>query len=126
MLFLYITSMATKKILVVDDSETVRRYVELALKGHNVAFACDGKEALSKFVQFSPDLVVTDYNMPRMNGEQFLLELRKKDKETPVIFLTTESEDELRRRVLGSGANGWITKPIKVDQFKALITAALA
>lgn len=118
--------MATKKILVVDDSETVRKYVALALNGHTLQFACNGKEALDKFLQYSPDLVVTDYNMPVMNGEQFLLELRKKDAETPVIFLTTESEDALRKKVLGYGANGWITKPLKIDQFKNLVTAALA
>ena len=117
--------MKNRKILAIDDSVTVRQLVSLLLKDYQVFTAEDGEAGLSMYQQCLPDLVITDYNMPRMNGEAFLTELRKLDKSIPVVFLTTEYEDWLKKKILELGANGWITKPVKTQSFRDTIEAML-
>ena len=103
------------KILIVDDSPTMRGLVQSALKqeGHTFATAEDGQDGLDKFGAFSPDIVIADVNMPRMNGVTMIEEIRrhKTKKEVPVIVLTTETSDALKDQIRRAGANSWIAKP---------------
>lgn len=104
------------KILVVDDSSTVRDEVAGFLKkaGLDVATAVDGRDGLAK-LKMDPGikLVVSDVNMPNMDGLTMIRELRKLPAHTgvPVIFLTTESDGEIKAQAKAAGATGWLTKP---------------
>lgn len=117
--------MTTKKVLIVDDSETVRAMTRVVLRNYQVESAVDGEDGLVMYRQVKPDVIITDFNMPRMNGEEFLKEIRKVDKTTPVIFLTTESDDDLRARMISHGANGWMVKPMKIDVLLHTVSLAV-
>ncbi len=112
--------MSQKYILIIDDSPTIRISVEFAVKnlGHPTEQAENGKDALEK-VQAIKDagddilLCVCDINMPEMDGIRFIREFRKIDKFTPVIVLTTESEEEKIQEGKEAGASGWIVKPFQ-------------
>lgn len=104
------------KILIVDDSKVMRSIVRRALRqagygDHKVVEACDGKEGLDVFEDESPGLVLSDWNMPELNGLQFLQKLREDDPRTPFIFVTTEGTPEMRAQAAASGAAGFIVKP---------------
>lgn len=117
------------KILLVDDSVVIRDISTaiLAQLGHtDVETASDGREALAKLGQVSPDLIVVDWNMPGMDGLTFVRELRKFDKRTPVIMATTEFE---RRRVIDAvraGVDDYVVKPYRPELLAERIAAALA
>lgn len=109
-----------KNILVIDDSPTVRTSVEYAIKGVGlpVIHAENGLDALEKVKTIKGKgedlaLVVCDINMPQMDGISFIREFRKTDKFTPVIVLTTESEEEKIKAGKDAGASGWIVKPFQ-------------
>ena len=106
------------KVIVVDDSATVRAQVGGALSksGFEVLEARDGLEALDK-VSATPDLslVVCDVNMPRMNGLEFLEAARAKGIHVPVLMLTTEGQPQLMQRAKAAGARAWIIKPFKAE-----------
>jgi two-component system chemotaxis response regulator CheY len=108
-----------KKILVVDDSETVRLEVGRALKaaGYGVVEAADGVEGLERTSAEALDLVLLDVNMPRMGGLEMLEELRKTEgsRKVPVLILTTEVQDSMIERAKRAGASGWIYKPPQMD-----------
>ncbi len=108
------------KVLTVDDSSTMRQMVATALKeqGHTVAEAGDGREGLNKANRERYDLVITDVNMPNMDGMQFIEELRKVPgyRFTPILFLTTESRGDLKQKAKAAGATGWLVKPFKPEQ----------
>lgn len=111
-----------KNILVIDDSLTIRKSVELTLKklGHNIIEAENGAEALRQIDTLKEKgekiaLCITDMNMPVMNGMDFIEEFRKNDKFTPVIALTTESENEMIEKGRKAGATGWLVKPFKPE-----------
>ena len=105
----------TAKILTVDDSASIRltTRVTLANAGYAVTEAVDGLDGLDKLRAGEYDLVVTDLNMPNMDGLTMIRELRKLPAHTgvPVIFLTTESDGELKAQAKAAGATGWLTKP---------------
>ena len=105
----------TAKILTVDDSASIRltTRVTLANAGYTVEEAVDGLDGLNKLKAGEYDLVVTDLNMPNMDGLTMIRELRKLPAHTgvPVIFLTTESDGELKAQAKAAGATGWLTKP---------------
>lgn len=107
------------KVLVIDDSQMVRRMVSNALQGAGFATveAVDGVDALSKLTDNGDTkLIVCDVNMPRMSGIEFLEALRNDRKsELPVVMLTTEGQPELIQRAKSLGAKGWIVKPFKAD-----------
>lgn len=107
--------MGHKKILIVDDSETVRMVLRMVLTPENfvVESAVNGEDGYNKYKTFNPNAIITDFNMPVVNGEEFLHMIRNENKEIPIIFLTTEMEPSLRERILSSGANGWLSKPLK-------------
>ena len=103
-------------ILTVDDSASMRQLVSFALKdaGYEVIAAVDGKDALGKLNNGSKvDMVVTDLNMPNMNGIELIQALRTSsdNKFTPVVMLTTESQESKKQEGKTAGASGWIVKP---------------
>lgn len=117
------------KILLVDDSCVIRD-ISLSILAHlghtDVETASDGREALAKLAGIRPDLIVVDWNMPGMDGLTFVRELRKFDRETPVIMATTEFE---RRRVIDAvraGVDDYVVKPYKPELLAERIAAALA
>jgi len=105
----------TAKILTVDDSASIRLTTRVTLSnaGYAVTEAVDGLDGLNKLKEGEYDLVVTDLNMPNMDGLTVIRELRKLPAHTgvPVIFLTTESDGELKAQAKAAGATGWLTKP---------------
>ena len=102
-------------ILVVDDSNSLRQMVAFTLKGagYDVIEAGDGVEALEILRDRSVDLVLTDQNMPRMDGMTLVRQLRASPQfvRTPVLILTTESSDEMKQAGRAAGATGWLVKP---------------
>ena len=113
-----------KTILALDDSASVRQMVKLTLisAGYAVVEAVDGLDGLAKAKANSIDMVVTDLNMPNMNGLAFIKALRQLPayKGTPIVFLTTESDGGIKQEAKAAGATGWITKPFKPDQLTAV------
>jgi two-component system chemotaxis response regulator CheY len=107
----------SKTILIVDDSASVRSVVGITLKGagFTVIEACDGKDALSKMTGQKIHLVVSDVNMPNMDGITFVKELKKlpEYKFTPVCMLTTEAEKSKMDEGKAAGAKAWIVKPFQ-------------
>jgi two-component system, chemotaxis family, chemotaxis protein CheY len=114
-----------KRILAVDDSPSVRQMVKLSLSGagYDIVEAGDGAEGLSKARASTLDMVVTDLNMPVMNGLGLIRELRKLPayRGVPILFLTTESDPEMKQQAKAAGATGWITKPFQQDQLLAVV-----
>ncbi len=111
-----------KHIILIDDSKTIRISAEIALKklGYNIIQAENGSDALDKVNELKEEgdeiaLCITDINMPKMNGITFISEFRKIDKYTPVITLTTESEDDIIMQGKEAGATGWMLKPFSPD-----------
>lgn len=107
-------------ILAVDDSASMRQMVSFTLKGagYTVTEAVDGVDALEKAKQESFDLVITDVNMPRMDGITLIKELRALPnfRFTPLLMLTTESGADKKTAGKAAGATGWIVKPFNPDQ----------
>ncbi len=117
-------------ILAVDDSASIRQMVSFTLKGagYEVVEASDGEDALSKARAKSVNLVITDVNMPKMDGISLIRELRKLNsyKFTPILMLTTESAPEKKAEGKSAGATGWIVKPFNPDQLLATIKKVLS
>lgn len=116
-------------ILAVDDSASMRQMVNFTLKGagYQVVQAVDGVEALEYARQNSVDLVLTDVNMPRMDGITLVRELRGLPtyRYTPMLVLTTESSQEKKMQGKQAGATGWIVKPFNPEQLLATIARVL-
>jgi len=96
--------------------------ITLSTAGYGVVEASDGREGLAKAGSNQINMVVTDLNMPVMNGLEFIRELRKMPpyKGIPIVFLTTESDDGIKQQAKAAGATGWITKPFKQEQLLAI------
>lgn len=118
--------MSTKTILIVDDAVTIRQVVGIALKGagYNVIEAGDGKEALSKLNGQKLNLIITDVNMPNMDGITFIKEVKQlpRYKFTPIIVLTTESQDGKKHEGQQAGAKAWVVKPFQPPQLLAAVS----
>ncbi|WP_041793856.1 response regulator [Pararhodospirillum photometricum] len=114
-----------KTILTVDDSASIRQMVAFTLEsaGYQVKTAVDGKDALDKLGAGGADMIITDLNMPNMDGLQLITEVRKlpSHKFSPIIFLTTESEESKKAQAKAAGASGWIVKPFQQDQLLAVV-----
>ncbi|MCP4995159.1 MAG: response regulator [Gammaproteobacteria bacterium] len=110
----------SKTILIVDDSASIRQVVGIALRGagYQVIEACDGKDALSKMTGDKIHLIISDVNMPNMDGITFLKEVKKhpRYKFTPVIMLTTEAGQNKMTEGRASGAKAWVVKPFQPPQ----------
>jgi two-component system chemotaxis response regulator CheY len=115
----------SKTIMTVDDSASVRQMVSFTLReaGYEVLEAVDGQDALQKLNGKSVHLIVTDLNMPIMDGITLIKNVRTSavHKFVPIIMLTTESQDEKKVEGKQVGATGWIVKPFKQDQLLAVI-----
>jgi two-component system chemotaxis response regulator CheY len=113
------------KILVVDDSNSIRDMVSFTLKsaGFETAEARDGLEGLTKAKSASFDLVISDVNMPNMDGITLCQELRKLPgfRFTPILMLTTESSTDMKMRGKAAGATGWLVKPFNPEKLLATI-----
>lgn len=114
-----------KLILTVDDSKTMRDMVSFTLKGagFDVLEAVDGQDALSKVSGKRIDVVLTDINMPNMDGITLVKELRGQAdfKATPILMLTTEADEKKRSEGRAAGATGWIVKPFDPDKLLQVI-----
>lgn len=110
----------SKTILVIDDSTSFRTVVKLALQkaGYTVLEAGDGQEAVDKLPTAKPNLIVCDVNMPRMDGLTFARHVRNHPvhKFTPIIMLTTESQESKKEEGKAAGVRAWITKPFQPSQ----------
>ncbi len=119
-----------KTILTVDDAPTMRKVVALALTGagHEVLEAEDGVAALTLLRSRQVDLIITDVNMPRMDGIEFTRQTRQLAtfQRTPILLLTTESDPTVKARGREVGATGWIVKPFRADQLLAVVAKVLA
>ena len=115
----------SKTILTIDDSASVRQMVSMTLSaaGHTIIEAGDGAEGYAKAVAQPVHAVLTDLNMPVMNGIEFIRKYRQhpSSKGVPIILLTTECDEDLKRQAKEAGATGWIVKPFKQDQLVAVI-----
>ena len=115
----------SKTILIVDDSVSLRQVVGIALKGagYEVIEACDGKDALSKLTGQKINLVISDVNMPNMDGITFVQILKKHPayRFTPVIMLTTEAGDAKKQAGQAAGAKAWVVKPFQPAQMLAAV-----
>ena len=112
-----------KYLMTIDDSITIRKSVEFALKdlGYKIEQAENGSEALQKIGDLKKGgddvaLCIVDVNMPVMDGITFVKEFRKSDKFTPILMLTTESEEGKIASGKEAGASGWLVKPFQSEQ----------
>lgn len=114
-----------KTIMIVDDSASMRQVVAIALKGagYTVLEGSDGKDALSKLSGQKVHLIISDVNMPNMDGITFVKEVKQLPsyKFTPILMLTTESEEGKKREGQAAGARAWMVKPFKADQLLAAV-----
>jgi len=122
--------MLDKKVLFVDDSPTMRRIIMNSLKKigfSNIIDAENGLDALEKMEAQEIDLILTDWNMPEMNGEQFVKELRnnEKYKKTPILMITTRGMKEDVITAVKLGVNGYVVKPFTPEILKSKITAVV-
>ncbi len=107
----------TIKVLAIDDSRTIRNLVRKAME--EAGFACttadDGVQGVERFAEVEPDVVITDINMPRMDGFGVIDAIRGggANRSVPILVLTTESAEELKARARQAGATGWIVKPFE-------------
>lgn len=110
----------SKKILAVDDSLTIRELVSFVLgnAGYEIVLAEDGIDGLEKLAKFTPDLILTDVNMPRLDGLGFIERARQVEscRSLPILVLTTETDAEKKKRAKAAGATGWIVKPFNPQQ----------
>ena len=118
-----------KRIMSVDDSASIRQMVNFTLTGagYEVVEAEDGQDALDKLAKSSVDMVITDLNMPRLDGIGLIKAVRADQalKFLPMILLTTESHTDKKELGRQAGATGWIVKPFKPDQLLAVIKRVL-
>jgi two-component system, chemotaxis family, chemotaxis protein CheY len=115
-----------KTILIVDDSASLRQVVSIALKGagYDVMEACDGQDALSKLNGQKVHLIISDVNMPNMDGITFVTEAKKLPayKFTPIIMLTTEAGESKKLAGQAAGAKAWVVKPFQPAQMLAAVS----
>lgn len=115
----------TTKILTVDDSRSMRALLRVALveRGYDVSEAEDGVEALEWLETNSADIIITDINMPRLDGFGLIEKVRASARhiDRPILVLTTESSDEKKKRARDAGATGWIVKPFDPEKLAAAV-----
>ncbi|GFE56676.1 response regulator [Geobacter sp. AOG1] len=119
----------SRTILAIDDSASIRMMVSFTLKesGYRVIEAKDGLDGLDKLRGETVDMVITDLNMPKMDGIDLVRGIRQNpgSRFTPVIMLTTESQDVRKHEARAAGATGWITKPFRPEQLLAVVRKVL-
>jgi two-component system chemotaxis response regulator CheY len=119
-----------KTILIVDDSASLRQVVNIALAsaGYEVIEACDGMDALTKLDGRKIHLIISDVNMPNMDGITLVKEIKQKPeyKFTPIIMLTTESQNDMKAQGQAAGARAWVVKPFQPAQMLAAVSKLIA
>jgi len=119
----------SKIIMTVDDSASVRQMVSFTLRqsGYQVIEAVDGRDALSKLNGSSIHMLLTDLNMPNMDGIELIRKVRMSPscKFIPIVMLTTESQAEKKQEGKTAGATGWIVKPFRPEQLLAVVKKVL-
>lgn len=114
-----------KTIMIVDDSASLRQVVGIALRnaGYDVLEGCDGKDALSKLKGQKVHLMISDVNMPNMDGISFVKAVKQNPsyKFTPIVMLTTETADGKKAEGQAAGAKAWVTKPFKPEQLLGVV-----
>lgn len=120
----------TGTILAVDDSPSIRTAVRLALTeaGYQVTEAVDGMDGLAKARSATFDMILTDLNMPNLDGLGMIKEIRKLPSQTgvPIIFLTTESDEGIKSQAKAAGATGWLVKPFQAPQLVQIVKKVIA
>ena len=115
----------SKVILTVDDSASMRMLLKASLtaQGYKIEAADDGQHGLDRMHEVKPDLLITDINMPKMDGFELIEAVRAlpEFKGTPILVLSTEFSDEKKQRARDAGATGWITKPFEAAKLGAAI-----
>ena len=120
------TSYRNKKVLVADDSQTMRMFILFnlikALPGVRIVEAVNGLDAIEKLRHHEVDLILTDMNMPELDGAGVIRAVREVfKKDTPIIVITTKGEQKDRDRGMALGASGYITKPLNPREFRETI-----
>jgi two-component system chemotaxis response regulator CheY len=119
----------SKTILVIDDSASMRQMVKITLSGagYQVVEAENGADGLAKAKATQAQMIVTDLNMPVMDGLTFIRETRKlpEYRGVPIIFLSTESDAGVKQQAKEAGATGWIVKPFQADQLIGVVKKVL-
>lgn len=119
----------TATILIVDDSRMVRTLVRGALEagGFTVVEAIHGAHALTQLERLTPDLMITDVNMPEMDGLTLVERVRPQERfaRLPILVLTTETAEDLKQRGRQAGANGWMVKPFSPTQLRETVSLVL-
>lgn len=114
-----------KTIMIVDDSSSLRQVVSIALKGagYETLEACDGRDALGKLAGRKVNLIISDVNMPNMDGIAFVKEVKKSPEHrfTPIIMLTTEAQEGKKQEGQAAGAKAWVVKPFQPAQMLAAV-----
>jgi len=122
--------MLMASILTVDDSASIRQTIKIALggKGHSICEAMDGADGLQRVGAGHFDLIITDLNMPNMDGLTMIREIRKRPEGAgiPILFLTTESDPGMKQQAKSAGATGWLTKPFASEQLVKIVEKVLA
>lgn len=115
----------TKTILTIDDSASMRMLLKATLtaQGFRIETANDGEHGLERLNEVTPDLVITDINMPKLDGFGLIEAVRRNPdyRGLPILVLSTEFSDEKKARARSAGATGWITKPFDADKLGAAI-----
>ncbi|MDM8515388.1 response regulator [Desulfobacterales bacterium HSG16] len=121
--------MMAKMIMTVDDSASIRQMVSFTLKqaGYQVVEAVDGKDAFDKIKKSRINMLITDLNMPQMDGIELIRNVRTlpSARFMPIIMLTTESQASKKQEGKSAGATGWIVKPFKPEQLLAVVKKVL-
>ena len=119
----------SKVIMTVDDSSSIRQMVNFTLNeaGYTVVEAVDGQDALNKLNGTSVNMIITDLNMPNMDGITLIKNVRASaaTKFLPIVMLTTESQAEKKMQGKAAGATGWIVKPFNQEQLLAVVKKVL-
>jgi len=119
-----------KRVMTVDDSPTIRQMLSIALKGagYEVVEAENGKDALQKLESEKVNMLITDLNMPQMNGIELIRNVRQSPglRFLPIIMLTTETQEAKRQEGKAAGASGWIVKPFKPEQLLKVVQMVMA
>jgi two-component system, chemotaxis family, chemotaxis protein CheY len=119
----------SKVIMTADDSASIRQMVAFTLKqsGYEVVQAVDGRDALQQLAARKVDMLITDLNMPHLDGIGLIKEVRALAacKFIPIVMLTTESQDTKKQEGRAAGATGWIVKPFKPEQLLAVVKKVL-
>ena len=119
-----------KRIMTVDDSISIREVVALTLRdaGYEVIQAVDGRDALELLAKESVDMLITDLNMPNLDGIGLIRSVRqdRANRFIPIIMLTTEPHDTRKQEGKAAGASGWLVKPFKPEQLLGVVRMVLA